>query len=162
MAFPDHCSALHIYSVVIVVLAMCALSPHVHAYDARYRTSELFSFVNENVDILSEKALACGCPEPMAHINPAETVDDGDEVIAGIFQHCAENTYEEFLKMMKFCGCVHHDPGAQQSLIHLYRFEMPSVRVSPTEVERDMAPAFDAMAESIEQCCQTLQHDRDF
>ena len=150
----------HATLFAVAFVAAFLVAGHV-AVETRYRTSELYNFVNEQLDIISQKATACGCPTSAVNINPPETVEDGDDVIAGIFHHAAEDMYEAFQDMIKECECVHHEPGATNTLLHIYRFEKPSVKLTPTEVERDFATIIDAMTTSVSKCCDTKKMDTD-
>eukprot|EP00759_Apiculatamorpha_spiralis_P038510 PhF_6_TR37666/c0_g1_i1/m.56050 len=144
--------------IVVFIVLGCVTTPAL-SDDKKYRTAELYTMINEQLDILSQKATACGCPTSAVNINPPETVEDGDEVIAGILHHAGEDMYEAYQDMMKECECIHDEAGATNTLLHLYRFEKPSVKVTQTEVERDFHSIIDALTESVGKCCITKKND---
>jgi len=148
-------------SVLIVIISSSVLLASSAEVVPFYRTAELYTMVNENLDVISQKAADCGCPASAININPPETVEDGDHVIAGIFHHSAEDMYQSYQEMLKECECIHHEAGATKTLLHIYRFEKPSFKLSQIEVERDFASIIDAMTDSVEQCCLTKESDRE-
>eukprot|EP00759_Apiculatamorpha_spiralis_P058079 PhF_6_TR8990/c0_g1_i1/m.14118 len=117
-------------------------------------TNDLYSMLNENLDKLSQTTAQCGCPSIIDNINLPESVRGHQKVLPGILHNGAEDSYESFMKMLKDCDCAKHDPGAVNSLKHIYRFDanQNTVAIDDQEVKADVGKLYGFMEGAVKKC----------